>query len=420
MFRRSQNRRIMSCTVALGLAFSAPATALWPAEEPSSAQRQVLSITANGEAWVDDAALVSEANLYTGERVHLGAKTTAMLHIPGGFALVGAGSVFRVESGGLRIDHGKFQLRQETPSPFAIETNLFQAHIDTAPGAPGRAEFVATETGGRVTALAGTVKLTATANAETYSVHPGESALLGDQLPQAVPANSSAGEVTRIVSPVEMDRGAQQLPAALQSPVYWNDLLRSGRLGRARVALNDGSLLSLGSESSLRVLQHDAAAQQTVLDLAAGRMRGQVMKLTRPGAKFEIRTPSAVAGLVGTDFYLCVTPDFTEMIVFDGIVRLTNLANGQAVNVSAGMKLLMRKSGQTEGPTQTAPREIAQAQSSTDVPQVQQAGTGFHQWTGVAIVAAEAGTVLGLTLGLPRNTPASPVSPGNNPQQQLN
>jgi hypothetical protein len=411
MLCRSQNHRIVSCAVALGLAFSAPVTTLWPAEASISAQKQVLSITVSGEAWVDDAALVSEANLYTGERVHLGAKTTAMLHIPGGFALVGAGSAFRVEPGGIRIEHGKLQLRQETPSTFAIESNLFQAYIDAAPGSPARAEFVATETGVRVTSLAGIVKLTATGGAETYSVHPGESALLGDQVPQVVPANSSAGEVTRLVSPVETDRGAQQLPAALQSPVYWNDLLRSGRLGRARVTLNDGSLLSLGSDSTLRVLQHDAAAQQTVLELAAGRMRGQVMKLTRPGAKFEIRTPSAVAGLVGTDFYLYVTPDFTELIVFDGIVSLTNIATGQAVNVSAGMKLVMHKSGQTEGPTQTTPQEIAQTQSSTNVPGVKHAG--FHAWGGVIVVAAEAGTVLGLTLGLPSHPSMSPVTPGS-------
>jgi hypothetical protein len=409
MLRRSLNRRAASCAVALGLALSAPASALWPAEAPISAPKQVLSITADGEAWVDDAALVSEANLYAGERVHLGAKTTAMLHIPGGFALIRASSAFRVEPGGIRIEQGTFQLYEETPSPFAIESNLFQARLDAAPGSPARAEFVATEMGGRVTSRAGIVKLTTTADAESYSVHPRESALLGDQVPQAVPANSSAGAVTRLVSPVEMDRGAQQLTAALQSPVYWNDLLHSGRLGRARVVLNDGSLLSLGSDSSLRVLQHDAAAQQTVLELAAGRMRGQVMKLTRPGAKFEIRTPSAVAGLVGTDFYLYATPDFTELIVFDGVVSLTNLATGQAANVSAGMKLVMHKSGPTEGPTQTRTAEVAQARTSTDVPETQQAQHGFHEWGGVVIVA-EAAAVVTLTMHLPIK-PASPITP---------
>ena len=189
------------------------------------------------------------------------------------------------------------------------------------------------------------------------------------------------------------------------------------------MALNDGSVLSLGSDSSLRVLQHDAAAQQTVLDMAAGRMRGQVMKLTRPGAKFEIRTPSAVAGIVGTDFYLYVTPDYTELVVFEGIVQLTNPATGQTVSVSAGMKIIMRKSGPTEGPTQAGTREIAQEQSSTDVPETQLAQRGFFQkWGGVIVVAAEAGTVIGLTVGLPHKPPMSPTNFGStpNPQTQIN
>ena len=226
-----QDRRIISYAIALGLALSAPIATLWSAKPPVNDRPLVLSITVSGgHAWVDDAALLADANLYAGERVRLETGTTAMLRIPGGFALVGAGSAFRVESGGLQIERGKFQLRQEVPSPFAIESKLFHARVG-ASGSAARAEFVTTETGGRITSLAGIVELTATGDATTYRLHPGESALLGDQVAQAVPANASAGAVTRFVSPVEVDRGTQQLPAALQSPVFWNDLLHSGRQG---------------------------------------------------------------------------------------------------------------------------------------------------------------------------------------------
>ena len=94
----------------------------------------------------------------------------------------------------------------------------------------------------------------------------------------------------------------------------------------------------MGSDSSLRILQHDAQAQQTSLDLLLGRMRGKITKLTRPGAKFEIHTPVGVAGLVGTDFSLVVTNDYVELMVFEGEVRFTNLS-GQAVSVTAGNML---------------------------------------------------------------------------------
>jgi hypothetical protein len=116
---------------------------------------------------------------------------------------------------------------------------------------------------------------------------------------------------------VQIGRASQQMVASIAAPVYWNDDLRSGPAGRARASLIDGSLLNLGSNSELHVLQHDAQAQQTSLDLAVGRRRGQVVKLFRPGANFEIRTPTGVAGLVGTDFYLLATADYTELLAFE-------------------------------------------------------------------------------------------------------
>ena len=53
-----------------------------------------------------------------------------------------------------------------------------------------------------------------------------------------------------------------------------------------RIALDDGSLLSIGTDSQLRVVQHNAKTQQTQLELGFGRLRSQVVKLTRLGSEF--------------------------------------------------------------------------------------------------------------------------------------
>jgi ferric-dicitrate binding protein FerR (iron transport regulator) len=165
---------------------------------------------------------------------------------------------------------------------------------------------------------------------------------------------------------VQIDRGSQVLVAEVSNRIYWNDDLRSGPTGRAHVALNDGSQLNLGSDSSLRILQHDAQAQQTSLDLLVGRMRGKITKLTRPGAKFEVHTPVGIAGLVGTDFSLLVTNAYTELMVFEGAVRFTNLS-GQSVSVTAGNMLRISKAGAFEGPSPTTPQEVQAAQNLTDI-----------------------------------------------------
>src|SRR4029077_11897477 len=141
--------------------------------------------------------------------------------------------------------------------------------------------------------------------------------------------------------------------------------LRSGPTGRAHVTLKDGSQLSLGSDTSLRILQHDAQSQQTSLDLLSGLMRGKITKLTRPGAKFEIHTPVGVAGLAGTDLSLEATSDYVELIVFEGEVRFT-ASSGQAAAVTAGNKLRITKEVAFEGPSPTSNQEAQDAKDRTN------------------------------------------------------
>ena len=116
----------------------------------------------------------------------------------------------------------------------------------------------------------------------------------------------------------------------------------------------------------MRILQHDAQAQQTSLDLMLGRMRGRITKLTRPGAKFEIHTPVGVAGLVGTDLSLLVTNDYVELIVLDGTVRFTPL-DGQPVTVTSGMTLHISRSGVLTGPVPATAQQVQVAQDLTDI-----------------------------------------------------
>ncbi|HKF53302.1 MAG TPA: FecR domain-containing protein [Candidatus Acidoferrales bacterium] len=117
-------------------------------------------------------------------------------------------------------------------------------------------------------------------------------------------APQSAGQISQLIPAVNIDRGNQRLVAALQATVFWNDLVATQPMARARIALGDGSVLNVGSNSSLRVIQHDASAQQTQLELTYGRVRAKVVPLTRSGAAFQIHTKVATIGVVGTDFFL--------------------------------------------------------------------------------------------------------------------
>jgi hypothetical protein len=114
----------------------------------------------------------------------------------------------------------------------------------------------------------------------------------------------------------------------------WNDLLKTEQKGRLRAGLKDGSILSLGSNSELRVVQHDAASQQTSLEMNFGKVRSQVVKITQPAGKFEMKTPNAVIGVIGTDFYVGYASNKTTVICYTGKISVTPIGNAKMVTNS--------------------------------------------------------------------------------------
>jgi hypothetical protein len=130
-----------------------------------------------------------------------------------------------------------------------------------------------------------------------------------------------AGKLTAVLPVVNVIRGAQQTPASTAEAIYWGDVINTGHLARARVALDDGSVLSVGSDSNLMVTKHDAGQQQTELDLNYGRVRAKAVKQVKPNSNFQIRTPTGVAGVVGTDFALDSQGDTTRIVVYEGKVN---------------------------------------------------------------------------------------------------
>jgi ferric-dicitrate binding protein FerR (iron transport regulator) len=333
--------------------------------------------------------MAAGATLFPGDVVRLGEGSSAALQFGRSLVLVNSLTEFVVGPAGVTLLRGHVQVRAGAGESFAVSGPFFALNIGPSRDVVGLADIQLGGTHARVSTVAGVVKLSAAGSEVPYELHAGEAATLdvtpgnaattgslATSAPGATPqdgqgaANPSAGKVSSVAPQVQIDHASVTSIASTSTQVFWNDNLRSGPTGRARISLNDGSLLNLGSNSEMRVVQHDAKAQQTTLDLAVGRMRGQVVKLTRPGSKFEIRTPVGVAGLVGTDFSLFVTADYTELTVFSGIVRFTPLAAGAAANVNAGMTIRILRSGVVEGPSPSTPEEVQTAQSLTDVPKV--------------------------------------------------
>ena len=224
-----------------------------------------------------------------------------------------------------------------------------------------------------------------------------------------------AGEVSRVIPAVSITRGGKTISASSKTAVDWLDVVNTQVSARARVALDDGSVLNVGSESSIKVVKRDGGAQQTELELAYGRIRSQAQKITKPDGKFEVHTPAGVAGVVGTDFYVGFDNSTGTMnvIVFEGIVKVCNLA-GVCVIVKAGQMTNVRSNDSTgpQAPTQATLDVLVDAGTTTDVGGkvgVQHVGHHIGKGTAIAlgILVAIPAIVIPVvaTHGNPTNTP---------------
>ena len=231
-----------------------------------------------------------------------------------------------------------------------------------------------------------------------------------------------AGEVSRIIPSVNIARGGKTMPATAKTAVDWNDLVNTQANARARIALDDGSVLNVGSDSSIKVVKHDAGAQQTELEMTYGKLRTQAQKIVKPDGKFEVRTPAGVAGVVGTDFYVEYANNTMNVTVFEGFVKVCNLS-GVCVLVKSGQFTNVR-SGDNSAPMppQQATLDMLVASGQATVMGTGSlgpgaAGLGAHLgiWGTVGIVAGAVGVGLGVGLTRPGRPAARGGCNPNNP-----
>ena len=344
-----------------------------------------------------------------------GARSAAIIVFgPGEFVSLDQNSAVRMlpseEGGRVQLERGRMQVS-------AANRQLQDVRIagrGTSVQAPngGHSQYVVTRLpqGDFVYARLGSVALRELALNVTMTVPEGRVAIFRSETgapPQGGPDH--AGKIAAAVPKGYIVRASQKTPDNPGDEVRWNDEIVTESSGRSRVSLDDGSILSVGSNSNLKVLKHDAAAQQTELELTTGKIRAQVNKITKPSGSFTVRTPTAVAGVVGTDFYIETDGKKTRVTVLEGIVKLTPIAAAVAVSIAAG-QTSVASGASASSPAAASSSQMSAATSSTTV-----VGTGVSAAAAsiptVAIVSAAVVPAAVISIVVPRVDQSPPVSP---------
>jgi hypothetical protein len=108
-----------------------------------------------------------------------------------------------------------------------------------------------------------------------------------------------------------------------------------GEASTAQFRFADGTLLTLHGETELTFSEDG----QKTLALSRGALSAQVQPQPA-GRPMLIRTPSAVAEVVGTTFDLTTRPEDTWLKVNQGLVKLKRLADGSQIDVPANRSVV--------------------------------------------------------------------------------
>ena len=145
----------------------------------------------------------------------------------------------------------------------------------------------------------------------------------------ATAASGPVGKAITVIGQVDVVREAgESLRLKRMAEIYLNDLVSTAERAKAKLLLNDNSILKVAPASELRIsamLVGTAEEDKTVIDLLKGRVRSLVGKRLGATSRYEVHTREAVAGVRGTDFVVWINPEgFTVVRCFEGSIEVSN------------------------------------------------------------------------------------------------
>ena len=145
--------------------------------------------------------------------------------------------------------------------------------------------------------------------------------------------------VTKVKGMVEIMPTGKKLFSKLKagSILADGDKIRTGTSGFAAIIfIDDKSTLKLkGNSEAVITGQRTAASISKKINMDSGTIRATIKK---QNSSFVIQTPTSIASVKGTDFWLLTDPDKGDQVIgLEGIVSLKNIDTGQDVDVVQGM-----------------------------------------------------------------------------------
>lgn len=160
-------------------------------------------------------------------------------------------------------------------------------------------------------------------------------------------------------------------PVKVGDNVSMGDVVRTKSDGKAEILFKDGTNLKLASETRIKIDEYtfnqDNSRNKAFLNLLRGKVRAVVSKtksmpVSTGSSSFNVQTPTAVAGVRGTDFFVFYDRGITGVIFKEGRGFVYNrVIPDRIVNVSAGnISFVLRANMPPSPPRRATDAELSQ------------------------------------------------------------
>jgi len=217
------------------------------------------------------------------------------------------------------------------------------------------------------------------------------------------------GTVASLEGQAEIGRGGTWQPATVGAAIHTGDELRTGTPGHLRIVFQDDSVVTISDGSHLvvdqQVFDPNRGVARSLLELLRGKVRSLVGEYYHTvGNTYEVKTPTAVCGVRGTEFVTSYDSDTetTEVIGISGHVEVHSILDptGPGVLITAHEVTTVQR-GRMPAPPQRVEDSL-----------LRQRLEGI-QFVGVRTEGLAAGSALraGTTVAPPEHAPASAAEP---------
>jgi len=165
-----------------------------------------------------------------------------------------------------------------------------------------------------------------------------------------VPCVASAGEaglIARVNGAPTLERAGKTEALKRGNNVFTGDVIETDANSKVKILLNDDSVLAIGPKSRVTVSDFVLAAsgRDVRLQVLAGRFKIAISKFFGAHTDYEIRTPTAVAGVRGTVLWgdtgldaICALEGTIEVRPRTGAGAPAQLSSGECVSQMAAGK----------------------------------------------------------------------------------